>query len=92
MIKFLNIQIYVYVRTHVMQSPSARYIIIRDRFRCILFALYYFRMKLGQNVEKRRFIECNLRNIRRNIAKILVVSTIYVYTKSITHQFILNWV
>ena len=46
-------------------------IIIRERFRCNLFALYYFRMKLCQNVEKRRFIECNLRNIRRNVAKIL---------------------
>ena len=43
---------YVYVRTHVMQSASARYIIIHERFRCILFALYYFRMKLCQNVEK----------------------------------------
>ena len=62
------------------------------RLKQALFALYYFRMKLCQNVEKRRFIECNLRNIRRNIAKILVASTIYVYTKNITHQFILNWV
>ena len=25
---------------------------LRERFRCILFALYYFRMKLCQNVEK----------------------------------------
>ena len=34
-----------------------------------------------------------IRNIRRNIAKILVVSTIYVYTMNIgviAHQFILN--
>ena len=52
MIKFLNIQMYVYVRTNDEQSASARYIIIRERFRCILFALYYFRMKLCQNVEK----------------------------------------
>ena len=27
-------------------------IIICERFRCILFALYYFRVKLRQNVEK----------------------------------------
>ena len=62
-------------------------IIICERFRCILFALYYFRVKLGQNVEKTMAI------IRRNIAKILVVSTIYVYTMNIgviAHQFILN--
>ena len=39
MIKFLNIQMYVYVRTNDKQSASARYIIIRERFRCILFAL-----------------------------------------------------
>ena len=53
MIKFLNIQMYVYVRTNNdEQSASVRYIIIRERFRCILFALYYFRMKLCQNVEK----------------------------------------
>ena len=52
MIKFLNIQMYVYVRTNDEQSASARYIIIRERFRCILFALYYFRIKLCQNVEK----------------------------------------
>ena len=52
MIKFLNIQMYVYVRTNDEQSASARYIIIRERFRGILFALYYFRMKLCQNVEK----------------------------------------
>ena len=52
MIKFLNIQIYVYARTNDEQSASARYIIIRERFRCILFALYFFRMKLCQNVEK----------------------------------------
>ena len=52
MIKFLNIQVYVYVRTNDEQSASARYIIIRERFRCILFALYYFRTKLCQNVEK----------------------------------------
>ena len=45
-------QMYVYVRTNDEQSASARYIIIRERFRCILFALYYFRMKLCQNVEK----------------------------------------
>ena len=25
---------------------------IRERFRCIVFALYFFRMKLYQNVEK----------------------------------------
>ena len=43
---------YVYVCTNDEQSASARYIIIRERFRCILFALYYFRMKLCQNVEK----------------------------------------
>ena len=81
---------YVYVRTNDEQSASARYIIIRERFRCILFALYYFRMKLCQNVEKTTAI--HLRNIRRNIAKILVVSTMYVYTMNITHQFILNLV
>ena len=52
MIKFLNIQIYVYVRTNDEQSASARYIIIRERFRCIVFALYFFRMKLCQNVKK----------------------------------------
>ena len=52
MIKFLNIQMYVYVRTNDEQSASARYIIIRERFHCILFALYYFRMKLRQNVAK----------------------------------------
>ena len=53
MIKFLNIQMYVYVCTNNdEQSASARYIIIHERFRCILFALYYFRMKLCQNVEK----------------------------------------
>ena len=52
MIKFLNMQIYVYARTNDEQSASARYIIIRERFRCILFALYFFRMKLCQNVEK----------------------------------------
>ena len=52
MIKFLNVQMYVYVRTNDEQSASARYIIIRERFRCILFALYFFRMKLCQNVEK----------------------------------------
>ena len=44
---------YVYVRTNNDEhSASARYIIIRERFRCILFPLYYFRMKLCQNVEK----------------------------------------
>ena len=43
---------YVHIRTNDEQSASARYIIIRERFRCILFALYYFRMKLCQNVEK----------------------------------------
>ena len=43
---------YVYVRTNDEQSASARYIIIPERFRCILFALYYFRMKLCQYVEK----------------------------------------
>ena len=42
----------VYVRTNDEQSASARYIIIRERFRCILFALYYFHIKLCQNVEK----------------------------------------
>ena len=42
MIKFLNIQIYVYARTNDEQSASARYIITRERFRCILFALYFF--------------------------------------------------
>ena len=51
MIKFLDIM-YVYVRTNDEQSASARYIIIRERFRCILFVLYYFRMELCQNVEK----------------------------------------
>ena len=67
---------YVYVRTNDEQSASARYIIIRKRFRCILFALYYFRMKLCQNVEKTTAIHLvYLRNIRHNIAKILVVST-----------------
>ena len=39
---------YVYVRTNDEQSASASL----QRFRCILFALYYFRMKLCQNVEK----------------------------------------
>ena len=44
---------YVYVRTNNDEhSASARYIIIRERFRCILFALYYFRMKPCQNVEE----------------------------------------
>ena len=33
---------YVYVRTNDEQSASARYIIIRERFRCILFALFLF--------------------------------------------------
>ena len=42
----------MYVRTNDEQSASARYIIIRERFRCILFALYYFHIKLSQNVEK----------------------------------------
>ena len=43
----------VYVRTNNdEQSASARYVIILERFRCILFALYFFRMKLCQNVEK----------------------------------------
>ena len=51
MIKFLDIQMYVYVRTNDEQSASARHI-VRERFRCILFALYYFRMKLCQNVEE----------------------------------------
>ena len=40
------------LRTNDEQSASARYIIIRERFRCIVFALYFFRMKLCQNVEK----------------------------------------
>ena len=31
MIKFLNMQIYVYARTNDEQSASARYIIIRER-------------------------------------------------------------
>ena len=51
MIKILNIQTCVRSQ-HVMQSASARYIFTHERFRLILFALYYFRMKLCQNVEK----------------------------------------
>ena len=49
MIKFLNIQIYVYVCTNDEQLASARYIIICERFHCILFALYYFLPKCREN-------------------------------------------
>ena len=42
MIKFIfKYTEYVYVRTHVMQSASARHI-IHERFRCILFAPLLF--------------------------------------------------
>ena len=42
MIKFLNIQMYVYVRTiHDEQSASARYNIIRERFRYLVCSLLF---------------------------------------------------
>ena len=52
MIKFLNIQMYVYIRTNDEQLASARYIIIRERFRCILFALLFSHEALPKCREK----------------------------------------
>ena len=86
MIKFLNIQMYVYVRTNDEQSASARYIILRERFRCILFALYYL-PKCRENYGDSFRVIYGIYDVT---AKILVVSTTYVYTMNITHQFILN--
>ena len=57
MIKILKYTDICVRRTNDEQSASARYIIIRERFRCILFALYYFRIKLCQNVEKTTAIQ-----------------------------------